>query len=190
MSQDYIEGKSFKGVDFSKKDHSMKEYENCTFSGCNFSNTDISDQIFVDCSFENCDFTMAKILNTAFRTVQFNSYKLLGMHFEDCNKFLLDMQFDSCVLNLSSFYQIKLKKTVFKDCSLHEADFTEADLSSSKVKNCDLAGAVFENTNLHKVDFRTSFNFSINPESNNMQKAKFSLTEIGGLLDKYDIEIE
>jgi uncharacterized protein YjbI with pentapeptide repeats len=133
---------------------------------------------------------LAKISNTALRTVRFKSCKLLGLHFEDCNQFLLSLGFENCVLNLSSFYQIALKNTLFKNCCLHEVDFTETDLSSSKVINCDLAGAIFENTNLHKVDFRTSFNFSINPEVNNIQKAKFSLTEIVGLLDKYNIEIE
>jgi len=50
--------------------------------------------------------------------------------------------------------------------------------------------AAFENTILEKADFRTSFNYSIDPEKNRIRKARFSLAGISGLLDKYDIEID
>jgi fluoroquinolone resistance protein len=56
--------------------------------------------------------------------------------------------------------------------------------------NCDLSKASFDNTILEKADFRTAFNYSINPESNKIKKAKFSVSGIAGLLDKYDIHIE
>ena len=55
---------------------------------------------------------------------------------------------------------------------------------------CDLTDTKFENTVIEKADFRTSFNYSIDPYLNRIKKAKFSLTNITGLLDKYDIEIE
>ena len=55
--------------------------------------------------------------------------------------------------------------------------------------NCDLSRAFFENTILRKVDFRTAFNYSIDPELNQIVKAKFSLSGVKGLLDKFDIEI-
>jgi hypothetical protein len=50
--------------------------------------------------------------------------------------------------------------------------------------------ARFERTVLEKVDFRTSYNFSIDPEVNRMKKARFSLAGIAGLLGKYDIVVE
>lgn len=93
-------------------------------------------------------------------------------------------------LNHSSFYRTKIKKTVFKNSQLHEVDFTECDLTSSVFDNCDLKGATFENTIIEKADFRTSFNYSIDPQINRIKKARFSLTGIAGLLDKYDIEID
>jgi len=69
-------------------------------------------------------------------------------------------------------------------------DFTESDLTGSFFEDCDLQKAIFLNTNLEKVDFRSSINFSIDPEKNRIRKAKFSRIEIVGLLNKYDIEIE
>jgi hypothetical protein len=50
--------------------------------------------------------------------------------------------------------------------------------------------AVFHHTTLEHVDFRTSYNYSINPENNRIKKAKFSIWGVSGLLYKYDIEIE
>jgi hypothetical protein len=53
-----------------------------------------------------------------------------------------------------------------------------------------LTGARFENTIIEKADLRTSYNYSIDPENNRIKKAKFSLAQIAGLLDKYNIEID
>jgi len=115
---------------------------------------------------------------------------MLGLHFDNCNEFLFTVEFDNCFLNLSSFYKRKLKKTNFYNSSLQEVDFTETDLTGSLFDNCDLNKAIFENAILKKADFRTSYNYSIDPEINQIKKAKFSMTGIAGLLNKYDIEIE
>ena len=56
--------------------------------------------------------------------------------------------------------------------------------------NCNLLQAIFDHTVLEKADFRTSYNYSIDPEINRMKKARFSISGISGLLDKYDIDIE
>ena len=61
---------------------------------------------------------------------------------------------------------------------------------SFSFENCDLMRATFENTIIEKVDFRTSYNYSIDLEINKVKKAKFSLTGVVGLLDKYEIEID
>jgi uncharacterized protein YjbI with pentapeptide repeats len=100
------------------------------------------------------------------------------------------VSFEKCQLDLSSFYKLDLKNTRFTDCQLRETDFIECDLTGSVFDNCDLTGAVFSSTKLGKVDFRTSFGYSINPELNQIKKAKFSLPGIKGLLDAHDIEID
>jgi fluoroquinolone resistance protein len=84
----------------------------------------------------------------------------------------------------------KLKKTEFKDCVMREADFTEADLTGALFENCDLTNTLFSHTNLNQADFRTARNYSINLEMNTARKAKFSLSEVAGLLAQYDIVVE
>lgn len=115
---------------------------------------------------------------------------MLGLRFEQCDPFNLSLAFDTCQLNHSSFYRLKLKKTLFKNCQLQESDFTDTDLSGALMDNCDFAGSTFENTNLEKADLRTAFNYAIDPELNRIKKAQFSLHGVTGLLLKYDIEIE
>jgi fluoroquinolone resistance protein len=56
--------------------------------------------------------------------------------------------------------------------------------------NCDLKNAAFDQTILEKADFRTAFNYSIDPDNNKIKKAKFSISGLTGLLEKYNIEIE
>ena len=102
---------------------------------------------------------------------------------------MLSFSFDYCELRLSSFYKLKIPRTIFKNCGLQEVDFVEADLSNSAFESCDLTGAIFESTNLEKADLRSSVHYSINPEINKIKKAKFSLPAVIGLLDKYQIEI-
>lgn len=188
--EDYIYDETFEGIDFSEKGLLTEEYEHCIFARCIFSNADLSGIKFVECTFENCNFSAAKMDTTLFRDVRFIACKLLGVPFEHCEKLLSSMHFDSCNMKLATFYKFNLKKTLFEDCNLRETDFTETDLTASKFNRCDLGGAVFNRTILEHSDFRTSYNFSIDPEINQIKKAKFSLTEVSGLLDKYDIEIE
>jgi len=190
MERIYIEEKKFEKIDFTVNVLAEADYENCSFTNCNFSNTDLSKMNFSECGFVDCNISLAKLTKTAFRDVGFKGCKLLGLHFDDCNEFLFEVDFDHCLLNLSSFYKRKLKKTNFKNSSLQEVDFTEADLTGALFDNCDLAKATFDDTLLEKVDLRTSYNYSIDPERNRVKKAKFSMAGIAGLLDKYDIDID
>ena len=190
MNKVYFVEKEYKGVDFATQPLLIGEYESCVFSNCNFANSDLSKLIFIECEFDSCNFSAAKMQNTSFQNAQFKDCKLLGLHFEDCNSFLLSMNFTGCQINFSSFYKLSLKQSIFKDCFLQEVDFSGSNLSGSVFDNCDLSRAIFENTILEKADFRTSFNFSIDPELNKITKAKFSMQGLTGLLNKYDIEIE
>jgi fluoroquinolone resistance protein len=190
MEKAYVEDEKFEKIDFTENGLTRGEYENCVFIHCNFSNTDLSRTSFSECKFINCNLSLANLTNTVFRGIKFKDCKLVGLHFNHCDAFLFTVDFDHCLLNLSSFYKRKLKKTSFKHSNLREVDFTEADLTSSLFDNCDLLGATFEDTILEKADFRSSYHYSIHPEANKIKKAKFSMTGISGLLDKYDIEIE
>ena len=103
---------------------------------------------------------------------------------------VFSVSFNSCILNFSSFFKLKLKSTQFVNTNLQEVDFSGANLSLAKFDNCNLLGATFDGTNLEKADFRTAHNYTIDPEINQIKKAIFSAQGLAGLLGKYDIQIE
>ena len=184
-----FEDQTFDKIVYAEKALANGKYDNCKFVNCVFSGSVFPHSTFIECEFVDCDLSMAKVNNTAFREVKFSACKLLGINFNDCNPFLLAVHFENCQLQLASFYELTLNNTIFKNCNLQEVDFTKTDLKSSSFDDCDLSRAIFENTNLEKADFRTAFNYSIDPEINRLKKAKFSSLGLSGLLGKYDIEI-
>ena len=186
MQENFTQDQTFEQNDLPEKG----AYENCIFNSCNFAGGDLSEFQFIDCEFNGCNLSLLKLNKTAFREVKFKDCKMLGLRFETCSEFGLFFSFDGCQLNHSSFYKTKIKKTIFKNSHLQETDFAETDLTGAVFDNCNLIHAIFDHTILEKADFRTSYNYSINPEINRIKKAKFSVLGVSGLLEKYDIEIE
>src|SRR5699024_4545768 len=139
---------------------------------------------FIDCNFSN-----ANLSQSLFQKVVFNNCKMLGLNFDECNQFNFTAVFENSQLNHSSFYQMNLNRTKFIKCQMKGVDFTEASLKNTTLINSDLFEARFDNTNLKKADFSHSFNYSIDPELNQVKGAVFSFPEVIGLLDKFDINI-
>ncbi len=190
MEQTYSSDTEYRGRNFKMNPLAKGEFEDCLFLDCDFSECNLSDFVFTDCEFKFCNLSLVKLTKTTFRDVIFRNCKMLGLHFEDCNEFGLSFQFNDCILDHSSFYKTKIIKTVLRDTRLHEADFSECDLTGSAFINCDLRGAVFDHTNLEKVDFLTSFNYTMDPEKNKLKKTRFSSGGLSGLLNKFDIIID
>jgi fluoroquinolone resistance protein len=102
-------------VIFEKQDYTVKalvtaEYKNCIFRNCNFASASLAGIVFTDCSFTDCNFSMTNVKGTSFKTVEFKNCKLTGLNFSSCNPFLLSMSFAECQLNLTSFYNLRMKK--------------------------------------------------------------------------------
>lgn len=189
MEKPYIENQLFEKIDFTLEPILKGDYEQCKFVNCNFSNSDLSQRNFTNCEFKGCNLSMAKLNKTVISDVVFKDCKLVGLVFENCNEFLFSFTIENCSLNISSFYKLNLKKTIFKNSNLQEVDFTESNLTSAIFDHCDLMRTTFKNTILEKADLRTAYNYSIDPEINRIKKAKFSTIGIVGLLDKYDIDV-
>jgi uncharacterized protein YjbI with pentapeptide repeats len=187
--ENYFSEQEFANKDGAAQPLPIAEYEACTFINCSFSNANVSKCSFIDCHFQHCDCSNTNLHQTIIRDVSFQDCKMLGLHFNACNDFLFSATFKNCTLNFSSFYKLKLKGILFKDCTLHEVDFAECDLTGAFFDNCDLKGTVFDRTILEKADFSTAYNYTINPENNRIKKAKFSTDGLAGLLGKYDIKV-
>jgi len=53
-----------------------------------------------------------------------------------------------------------------------------AELTGATFETCDLQGTIFKRTNLQNADSRTFYNYSIDPEINQIDNAKFSLSAV------------
>jgi len=186
----YICNERFENQKFSETPLSYTDFEGCTFTNCDFSNLDVSGLKFVDCAFEGCNLSMIKTYDTVFAQVRFTNCKMLGLRFEDCHPVGASYEFDHCQLDFASFYQQSLKGKIIRGCRFKETDFTECDASRTCFDDCDFLMARFDHTNLEGCDFRTSFQYAISPTSNRINKAKFSLNGVAGLLDEFGILIE
>ena len=189
MSSPFIVDKDFKGIDYTKDSLPKGAYENCIFECCNFSDGFLDNQNFMECSFVDCNLSNTNIKHTSFKEVKFEHSKMIGLKFEDCNDFLMSFTFDHCILNLSSFYQLELKRQNFNSCKLIGTDFTEAVMTSAVFKDCDLENAIFDGTVLEHADLSSAYHYSIDPERNSLKKAIFSKDGIAGLLSKYELRI-
>ncbi len=190
MDLNFISDKTFSGNSYTSESLPKGEYDNCTFVNCDFSESYLSNISFLECEFIDCNLSMVKTKDTALKDVVFNNCKLVGFPFQDCNPFLFEVKFYECQLNLSSFFNLKLKATTFKSCSLEQTDFTNSDLSQSRFIKCNLHHTIFDNTNLENVDFTSAYNLSIDPEKNRIKNAHFSKDNALGLLNIYQIKID
>lgn len=165
-------------------------FEQCHFTGIDFTGTDLSGASFTDCVFQQCNLQMQPMNNILLGGVQFSNCKLNGIDFTHCNSFRFDVHFTGCLLDYTYFFEKNMKKAKLVDCSIRQAQFVQCDLSNALFQNCDLEQTMFDHNNLQGADFTTSVNLRLDPETNKIRKAKFSLYNLPGLLAKYDIVVK
>jgi len=175
---------------YDKDDLNFKEFEGCTFQNCDFSGCIFVAVTFIDCNFTNCNFNGAKINYVALRTVSFTDCQIKEVNFAMCDKLIFDISFDRCVLDFSKFYTLKIKGTAFTNCSLVAVDFMSADLTGVVFENCDLYRSEFAKAIADKANFKTSYNYTIDPAVTKLKKAVFSMAGLKGLLYKHDIVVK
>lgn len=180
---------TFEKINFTHERLNNREFDGCVFKNCDFSSSDLSMNAFIDCEFIDCNLSMVKLAGTSLKSVVFRDCKLLGILFHECDDFLFGVHFYDCALDYASFANKKMHKTHFSNCALREVTFGGTDLTKSIFDNCNLENAIFNNSKLNDADFRTAYNYTIDPEFNPMKKARFSIRGIPGLLEKYDIKI-
>jgi fluoroquinolone resistance protein len=190
MTPQFIEDQTFSKLTTGDMTPGAQTYENCKFSGCDFAQANFAHKMFIDCVFENCNLALADVSGTGLQNIRLKHCKLSGVNFTKSLDFLFEMHFEHCILDNAVFYKKKNKGAKFSDCSMVETDLTEADLTDAQFNNCNLNSAFFSRTILKNADFRTSYNFTIDPDNNVVKKARFSVHGLSGLLAKYDIRIE
>jgi fluoroquinolone resistance protein len=122
--------------------------------------------------------------------VRFIRCKLVGMNFFHIDPFLLSFSFEGCLVMGCNFNGLKMPKTSFKECKMRDCMFSEADISGGSFVDCEFRDTVFHHTNLEKVDFSGAMGYEINPTTNRIKRAKFTLPEAASLLNYLEINLK
>ena len=98
--------------------------------------------------------------------------------------------FTACILDNALFQNLPAVGTLFSRCRMKDTVFDHCALKNASFDRCDLSGATFSGNDLTNTDFLSSYGFTIDPETNRLNGAHFSLASLPGLLAKYRIKVE
>lgn len=166
------------------------EISDIHFYWIDFSWLNLSFKVFNDCKFEKCNLSNINLKNTSLNNIEFYKTKILWVNFTEINTFLSHFDFIECSISLSFFMWMKLKSISFIESEVKETDFTNSVLEWVDFSFCNLEKSIFLNTSLKKANLIWAFNFSINPNINSIEKAKFSTSNVVNLLNYLDIIVE
>lgn len=169
----------FEDCEFRNFDNAKWSPVGCTFLGCTFRACNFSLGSWVDCTIRDCSFVSSKLTGTDFTRANWTAFSGAS-----------PLRFQDCELSYANFTRVRLGSAVFSRCRLPETEFGGADLAGAQFIDCNLDGTNFQRANLPKADFRTSYNFVIDPVISNVRGAMFSSATLRGLLDSFGIEIE
>lgn len=184
-----MEGQSFKSEDFSKKLLDNYSFTDCSFQSCNFTECLLRNAWFCSCTFVGCNLSLVKLDGCRMQGAHFKDCKIVGAEFFKCENNFFSSSFKNSLLHYCNFSDLNMKNTAFNGSKLLENYFTNTCLTGADFSDVDLSGTVFHNCDLSKADFSSATQYVIDPQTNKMKKAKFSLPEAVGLLFGFDITI-
>lgn len=162
-------------------------FYSCTFHYCDFTEICLDTCVFENCKFFECNFSLLSVKHTRFIDVVFQKSKINGVDFSECDRLITEISFLECRVRNCNFSGLYLKKQNFSHSEIIESDFINTELRSSDFSHCLLTGTMFHNCNLMKADFSYAKNYTLNPEGNQLRKAKFTMPEAVALLQHLDI---
>lgn len=179
----------FKSKNFSSYQWNGKFFLDCSFENCNFTKSVWQNAKFIGCSFSNCNISLIKLDGCRLQDVKFVDCKIVGADFFKCDPAFFSIACLKSFLQYSNFSDLNMKRISFEKCKLKECHFSNALLMEGSFKETELPGTIFHHCDLSKADFSSASQYNINPETNKIKKAKFSLPEAIGLLRGFDIII-
>jgi fluoroquinolone resistance protein len=184
-----LEGQIIKSENFSKKSLNGSSFAECTFDNCDFTESGLRNAQFYQCIFVNCNLSLMKLDGCRLQEGRFLGCKIVGAEFFKCDQTFFSVEFKNCVLQYCNFSDLNMKNARFAGSKLKECHFTSTVLTGADFAEVDLTGTVFHNCDLSRADFSQSISYQIDPQTNKIKKAKFSLPEAVGLLSAFDITI-
>lgn len=189
-NNEYHEDIEFTNIDFGQINIDNRSFESCTFLSCRFSSMTLSETAFRSCLFNTCELILAKLHSVTLDAVLFRACKIMGVNFSSCNDFGFMVDFSNCTINNSVFYGLDFKKRTIVNCTITDSDLSDCDFSEADFSETCFKEVTVHSCNFEKADFRSSIGYSINPTTNQMRNARFSLPEAQSFLPFLGIKLE
>jgi len=188
------QAQSYAGVSISDARIDAAEFDGCTFERCSFLSAALHGCRFSHSRFIECSFSAIQLPNCRFTDVTFLRSKMIGIDWtvtggSPALRLPLAMSCTESVLDYSSFFGMDLRGVTLLRCRAREVDFSEADLRKVDCSGTDFLGSTFLHTNLERANFTDATSYAINPLTNSVKRARFSLPEAVALLRGLDIVI-
>ncbi len=152
-----------------------KRFERCTFVRCDFGEARFEDCRFDDCRFERCDLSNCKVPRTAFRGVEFDACKVMGVDWQQAVKLLFEVAFVDSELSYCTFVGHRLRGLRVHESRARDVDFSGCDLKRATFTRSDLAGARFERSDLRGADLSEATHVALDPARNRLGDTKISV---------------
>ena len=190
MFESLTEDKTFSHLDLKEKDLSRLIFSGVTFETCDFSSSNWTNARFSNCRFKNCNIALVNVAGCRLEEITFEESKVTGVDFFKCEKHFFSIQLLKCRVQTCNFTDLEMKRASFQSSQLREAYFSNTNLQSANFSDTDLLGTLFHNANLEGANFQGARNYSIDPRTNRIKKAKFSLPEAVSLLSCFNILLD
>jgi len=190
FEEESIDGQTVEGVHFQDIPLRGKEFSRCVFRFCDFTTADLGGSEFADCRFEGCNFSNTALSGARILDPTFDGCKLAGLAFYRLDQLVFGFVARECKIVNCNFSDIKAKKSVVVKCSITDSDFANADFQSADFGGTEFSGCVFHQVDLKKADFSEARGYEINPQTNDVRRAVFSLPHAVGLLCGLDIKLK
>lgn len=194
--EDLRDDQAFEGVEF--RDVSVagelltdRELDGCRLVSCDLSEARLEDCAFLECELRSCDLMLTRVPGTSFRAVRFVECRLLGVDWTEAATALgLEVTFERCVLDGSSFAGLRPQGLEMVECRARDVNFAGADLTGASFPGTSLAGARFQRTILHRADLSGAVDVLFDPAENRLDQTRVSLEGAVGVLGVAGIVVE
>lgn len=162
-------------------------FESCHFDGVAFGQMDWRNARFEQCTFSRCDLTEIRWTGAKLHGVKFDNCNLNGLRWNTLTTLFLKLELTQCQATFGDWSDMELN-----GARMLETDFTGADFSGTDARKVDWSGSrlrdsIFQRTDLRESDLRTATNWSIDPVENKVRGARFSPSDLEGLIGRLGI---
>ncbi len=186
------EDKTYENVDVSGKSVNDIHFSCCTFIDCKFKDTIFNNIDFNECAFINCSLVNTVFKNTEMKYCSFDRCALIGLNWSAVSTEFAAVfeKIENCLFKFNNFEDASLKKVNFGKSQIISSTFYQVNLSECNFMGCELTDTTFSECDLQKSDFRSASGFNIDVTSCKLKNAKFSFTNLDGLVKGLGIKIE